>query len=60
MIRYQTGQNATSSDSSARISEIEDVRANNSQNNNPNGPFRTYYFTYNADATPHLTNINRL
>jgi hypothetical protein len=52
LIRYQTGINSAWENSSGRISEIEDVRAVQS-----GSVYRTYTFSYNADAVPHLTSI---
>src|SRR5713101_2573222 len=52
-IRYKTGAGVTWSNSSARIEEVEDVRAKNG-----GSTYRTYSFTYNTDTpVAHLTNI---
>jgi len=48
-LRYLTGLNAPYANSSARISQVEDVRASTGGS--------TYTFTYNSDAIPHLTGI---
>ncbi len=48
IIGYKAGVGTTWSDSSSRISTIEDVRGNGT---------RDYAFTYNTDAIPHLTGI---
>jgi RHS repeat-associated protein len=47
-IAYEQGVGVTWSNSSSRISAIEDVRGNGSAD---------YSFTYNTDAIPHLTGI---
>lgn len=54
ILRYQPGLGITWPDSSARIDEIEDVRAKI-----PAGGslYRTYKFNYNTDPIPHLTSI---
>jgi YD repeat-containing protein len=62
LIKYQTGAGAPWSDSSARITRIEDVRAkldtsSCASQSDPNCIYRTYTFTYNTDAIPHLTGI---
>jgi RHS repeat-associated protein len=49
LIAYQTGSGATTANTSARIVSIQDPR----QGTNP----ASYNFTYNSDATPHLTGI---
>lgn len=50
-IRYQTGNSAIYAESSARITQIEDVRAATDA--------ATYTFTYNSDTpVPHLTGIS--
>jgi len=54
-LRYQLGQGAPWGPSSARITEIEDVRAVWSASTST---YRTYTFSYSADAFPHLTAIN--
>ncbi len=54
IIRYQTAPGANWANSSARITQIEDVRAT-SRNN---GGYATYDFTYNTDPIPHLTSIS--
>ncbi|MEK7407925.1 MAG: hypothetical protein AAB225_22875, partial [Acidobacteriota bacterium] len=53
-VRYRAGLGVTWTDSSARINEIEDVRAKQVYY-----PIRyvTYTFTYNTDPIPHLTAI---
>jgi hypothetical protein len=53
LIRYHPGLGVTWADSSARINEIEDVRAVS----DGAGGWRTYKFTYNTDPIPHLTQI---
>jgi len=53
LLRYQTGAGAAWTNSSARITEIEDVRAVLGGG----GTYRSWAFTYNTDATPHLTGI---
>jgi RHS repeat-associated protein len=53
LVRYNTGSGASWINSSARISEIEDVRASNPDSTD----FRTYNFLYNTDSPPHLTSI---
>ncbi len=54
LVRYHAGLGASWTDSSARIDEIEDVRATVCCS-----PlrYRTYTFTYNTDAVPHLTGV---
>ncbi len=52
-LRYATGLGAPWANSSARILEVEDVRAVNWGW----GVWRTYLLTYNGDAIPHLTGI---
>ena len=53
LVRYQTSPGATWGNSSARITEIEDVRTPSGS-----GPgYKTYSFTYSAEALPHLTGI---
>src|SRR5579862_4810787 len=54
-IRYNAGIGVSWLDSSARISEIEDVRAIYNQNTGTN---QSYTFTYNTDPIPHLIQIN--
>ncbi|MBL8177793.1 MAG: hypothetical protein JNK48_24155 [Bryobacterales bacterium] len=49
-IRYMTGLNAAYSNSSARISQVEDVRASTGG--------ATYTFTYNSDPITHITGIS--
>ncbi len=53
LVRYKTGVNAGWGNSSARIDEIEDVRATTA----PFQPihYKTYTFTYTTEAVPHLT-----
>ncbi len=53
LIRYQQAPGANWTNSSSRITEIEDVRATTRNN----GVYATYDFTYNTDAVPHLTSI---
>jgi hypothetical protein len=56
-IRYNAGLGVTWVNSSARIREIEDVRAvwiSGTQT------YQSYAFTYNTDAIPHLTQINNM
>jgi hypothetical protein len=55
LIRYNTGLGAITTNSSARISEIEDVRAVLG-----GGTYRSHTFTYNADPIPHLIQINNM
>jgi RHS repeat-associated protein len=56
LIRYQTGAGAPWANSSARITEIEDVRA---VLNTSTGTYRTWAFTYdNTGPTPHLSGIS--
>ncbi|MCI0718594.1 MAG: hypothetical protein L0338_06410, partial [Acidobacteria bacterium] len=55
LIRYQAGAGAGWTNSSARIEEIEDVRA---VLDTATGRYRTWKFTYNNDPTRHLTAIN--
>jgi RHS repeat-associated protein len=59
LIRYQQGANANWANSSARITEIEDVRATAYYlNGNYSQPYyHTYVFTYNNDTPRHLTSI---
>ncbi len=54
LVRYHAGLGAGWTDSSARIDEIEDVRALACCS-----PlrYRTYTFSYNTDAVPHLTGV---
>ena len=52
LIRYQQAPGATWANSSARITQIEDVRATTQS-----GKRVTYAFTYKSDAIPHLTAI---
>src|SRR5579862_3178007 len=51
ILTYNTGLNATTTNSCARFTQIEDVRANSAG-------AATWSFTYNTDAIPHLTNIS--
>src|SRR5438128_5081387 len=53
-IRYNTGVGAIFANSSARISEVEDVRA---VLNGGTGTYQSYTFTYTTDAIPQLTQI---
>ena len=50
-VRYQSAVGVGWTNSSARISQIEDVRAA------CEGTCSTYFFWFNNDAVPHLTNI---
>lgn len=52
-LRYQGGLHYGGVNGSARVSEIEDVRAVSVGG----GVYRTYSFTYNNDLVPHLTSI---
>lgn len=52
LINYAAGLNVTWTNSSARITTIEDVRATN-----PESVYYTYAFAYNGDSIPHLTSI---
>ncbi|MCZ2149713.1 MAG: hypothetical protein LC126_18290, partial [Bryobacterales bacterium] len=54
LIRYQTGVGVTWENSSARLNEIEDVRAVSTCCPTR---YRTYSFSYNTDTIPHLTGI---
>ena len=54
IVRYQTAAGAGWTDSSARISEIQDVRSTSYN------PPRSYAFTYNTDSPPHLTSISNV
>ncbi len=51
-VRYQGGIAYGGTNGSARVSEVEDVRAAY-----VSGVYKTYSFTYNGDAIPHLTDI---
>src|SRR5260370_22682411 len=53
----QHGPELAGANSSARISEIEDVRA---VLNTGTGTYQSYTFTYNTDAIPPLTHINNM
>jgi len=53
-ISYQTGAYALDPQSSSRITYIEDSRALNCTAST----LCTYWLTYTADATPHLTSVN--
>ena len=53
LIRYQQAPGAPWLNSSARITQIEDVRATN----RGGGVYASYDFTYNTDSPPHLTSI---
>lgn len=56
LVRYHAGVGVTWPDSSARINQIEDVRAWAITND-----YYTYRFWYNSDPVPHLTGIgNRI
>jgi len=53
LVTYASGINASWTNSSARVSIIEDVRAH------PSGSaYVSYSFTYNKDTPPHLTSIS--
>jgi hypothetical protein len=52
-LRYQGSVNYGGTNGSARVTAVEDVRAVNIGS----GVYRTYSFTYNTDALPHLTQI---
>ena len=52
-LRYQGGLHYGGTNGSARVSEIEDVRAVSIGG----GAYRTYSFAYNNDLVPHLTTI---
>ena len=55
LVRYQAGIGSPGAPSSARITEIEDVRA---VQQGGTGPYRTYTFSYDSDPLlPHLTGI---
>jgi hypothetical protein len=56
LIRYNTGLGAIGTNSSARINEIEDVRA---VYNSSTLTYQTYVFTYNNDPIPHLTSLSK-
>jgi len=53
LVRYHPGVGVSWPDSSARINEIEDVRATGIYPL----PYRTYRFWYNSDPMPHATGI---
>jgi RHS repeat-associated protein len=53
LIRYQQATGAGWANSSARITQVEDVRATS----RGSGVYASYDFTYNTDAIPHLTSI---
>ena len=57
LIGYKYGKGALWPDTSARIDDIEDVRAKLIYLGGPWG-YRTYLFNYNTDATPHLISID--
>ena len=50
LVRYASGVASPWANSSARISQIEDVRSYNTGG-------ATYFFAYNTDPVPHLTSI---
>ena len=54
LIRYYAGNGVTWTNSSARIRQIEDVRAVAGVNSMP---YYTYNFLFNSDPIPHLTGI---
>ncbi len=54
LIRYYPGMGVTWADSSARIQQIEDVRAVAGANSTP---YYTYNFLFNSDPIPHLTEV---
>lgn len=56
-LRYNDGLGVTWTNSSARFTEIEDVRA---IYNSGTGTRQSYTFTYNTDPIPHLTQINNV
>ncbi len=51
-IQYQPGNGVTWTNSSARITQIDDVRPGTNPNGSP-----TLSFTYNSNTVPHLTGI---
>ncbi|MGD1097715.1 MAG: hypothetical protein ABSB35_37725 [Bryobacteraceae bacterium] len=53
LIRYMQSPGANWPESSARITQIEDVRATNQGSS-----YASYGFTYNSDPVPHLTSIH--
>ncbi len=53
LIRYGGGVGLWWTNSSARITEIEDVRATQGPSS-----YRSYTFTYNTDTIPHLTRVD--
>ncbi len=53
VIRYRSAINTSTPNSSARISWIDDIRATQASWDT----WKTYDFTYNNDAIPHLTGI---
>ena len=53
LVNYQQAPGAGWTNSSARITTVEDVRAVN-----PGSGYQTYAFTYNTDTPPHLTAIS--
>ncbi|MGC9969496.1 MAG: hypothetical protein ABSE56_02780 [Bryobacteraceae bacterium] len=57
VVRYQQGAGVAWPDSSARIAEIVDVRAKQSDVQHT-GPWRTYWFTYGSGDLPHLTDVS--
>ncbi|MCX6622804.1 MAG: hypothetical protein NTY38_17410, partial [Acidobacteria bacterium] len=56
LIRYNPGIGAATDSSSARIKEIEDVRATMYWDNGQQ-KYRTFGFSYTNEARPHLTNV---
>ena len=56
-IRYKAGIGVTWTNSSARIDEIEDVRATTSCSGTT-GTYTSFKFAYNTDVIPHLTSIS--
>jgi len=57
LVRYNQGKESAWPDSSARINQIEDVRATPDASTQI---YRTYLFTYNYDSIPHLTYIRNV
>jgi hypothetical protein len=53
-IKYQNGVASPQTNSSGRITSIEDVRAIQTGGS---GPYQTIVFTYNTDPIPHLTAV---
>jgi len=55
LVRYNAGISMAWPNTSARVNEVEDVRA---IYNPTTQTYRSYAFTYNGDAIPHLTQIS--